>query len=58
LAKSGAPSSAGNGNARPRPSGKAPGKPRPGPKGDDWQPSGASAHESKLGFAKSSRGGR
>ena len=27
------------------------------PKGDDWQPSGASAHESKLGFSKP-RGGR
>ena len=28
------------------------------PRGDDWQPSGASAHESRLGFTKSSRGGR
>lgn len=27
-------------------------------KGDDWQPRGASAHESRLGFTKSSRGGR
>ena len=25
-------------------------------RGDDWQPSGASAHESRLGFAKSGRG--
>lgn len=32
--------------------------PRSAPKGDDWQPSGASAHESRLGFTKSSRGGR
>ena len=46
------------GSPRPRTAGKAPGKPRSGPRGDDWQPSGASAHESKLGFSKSSRGGR
>ena len=57
-AKSGAPTGAGAGNPRPRPPGKSPGKPRSGPRGDDWQPSGASAHESKLGFTKSSRGGR
>lgn len=31
---------------------------RSAPKGDDWQPRGASAHESRLGFTKSSRGGR
>ena len=57
-AKAGAPTAAGSGNPRTRPPGKPPGKPRSGPRGDDWQPSGASAHESKLGFAKSSRGGR
>ncbi len=34
------------------------GKPRSGPKGDDWQPKGPSAHESRLGFTKSSRGDR
>ncbi len=31
---------------------------RSAPKGDDWQPRGASAHESRLGFTKSSRGDR
>ena len=48
-------------------SGKPGGRPKSGsgnsaarsaPKGDDWQPRGASAHESRLGFTKSSRGGR
>lgn len=56
----------------PKQGGRGPGKPagargkpgqgagtgRPAPKGDDWQPRGASAHESRLGFTKSSRGGR
>jgi 23S rRNA pseudouridine2605 synthase len=31
---------------------------RSAPKGDDWQPRGASAHESRLGFTKTSRGNR
>lgn len=48
---------AGAGAPRPRPAGKST-KPRSGPRGDDWQPSGASAHESRLGFAKTPRGGR
>ena len=34
------------------------GKPRSAPRGDDWQPKGAAAHESRLGFTKSSRGDR
>ena len=34
------------------------GSPRSGPKGDDWQPKGPSAHESRLGFSKSPRGDR
>jgi 23S rRNA pseudouridine2605 synthase len=34
------------------------GKPRSAPRGDDWQPKGAAAHESRLGFVKSSRGDR
>jgi 23S rRNA pseudouridine2605 synthase len=42
----------GNGNS------SASGKPRSAPRGDDWQPKGAAAHESRLGFAKSSRGDR
>ena len=42
----------GNGNA------SASGKPRSAPRGDDWQPKGAAAHESRLGFTKSSRGDR
>lgn len=55
----------------PKQGGRGPGKPggrakpnpgnsagRSAPKGDDWQPRGASAHESRLGFTKSSRGGR
>lgn len=45
------------GAPRPRPAGKS-SKPKSGPRGDDWQPSGASAHESRLGFTKSPRGGR
>jgi 23S rRNA pseudouridine2605 synthase len=43
---------AGNGNAN------SSGKPRSAPRGDDWQPKGAAAHESRLGFTKSSRGDR
>lgn len=39
------------------PTGPRAGAPRSAPKGDDWQPSGASAHESRLGFSKP-RGGR
>lgn len=55
----------------PKQGGRGPGKPggrakqgQPGaagrstPKGDDWQPRGASAHESRLGFTKTSRGNR
>lgn len=34
------------------------GSSRSGPKGDDWQPKGPSAHESRLGFSKSPRGDR
>ena len=45
------------GQGRTGPKGNA-GKPRSGPRGDDWQPKGASAHESRLGFTKSSRGDR
>ena len=45
------------GRGRSGPKGNA-GKPRSGPKGDDWQPKGPSAHESRLGFTKSSRGDR
>ena len=45
------------GQGRSGPKGNA-GKPRSGPRGDDWQPKGASAHESRLGFTKSSRGDR
>ena len=33
-------------------------KPRSAPRGDDWQPKGAAAHESRLPFSKSSRGDR
>lgn len=43
---------------RPRPGPGATGVARPAPKGDDWQPRGASAHESKLGFTKPPRGNR
>jgi 23S rRNA pseudouridine2605 synthase len=43
---------AGNANAN------SSGKPRSAPRGDDWQPKGAAAHESRLGFTKSSRGDR
>ncbi|MDO9023902.1 MAG: 23S rRNA pseudouridylate synthase B, partial [Zwartia sp.] len=49
------------GRSRPGPGSGASGAPGAGrstPKGDDWQPRGASAHESKLGFTKSSRGNR
>ncbi len=45
------------GQGRSGPKGNA-GKPRSGPKGDDWQPKGPAAHESRLGFTKSSRGDR
>ena len=43
---------------RSRLAGSAAGGPRSVPKGDDWQPRGASAHESRLGFTKPSRGDR
>lgn len=43
---------AGNGNAN------STGKPRSAPRGDDWQPKGAAAHESRLPFTKPSRGDR
>lgn len=55
----------------PKQGGRGPGKPggraktgasgqagRSSPKGDDWQPRSASAHESRLGFTKPGRGGR
>ena len=45
---------AGAGNGSPNSSAK----PRSAPRGDDWQPKGAAAHESRLGFTKSSRGDR
>ncbi len=53
----------GPGSGSGKPNGRAkPGSGNPAarsaPKGDDWQPRGASAHESRLGFTKSSRGGR
>lgn len=46
------------GGGRPQGSGNSSGKPRSAPRGDDWQPKGAAAHESRLGFTKSSRGDR
>ena len=60
------------GQGRPQKSGgRGPGKPggraktgsgaatvRSAPKGDDWQPRGAAAHESRLGFVKTPRGNR
>jgi len=47
----------GKSGARPK-QGPGAGSGRSAPKGDDWQPRGASAHESRLGFAKTSRGNR
>lgn len=47
-------SQAGAGNGNPT----SAGKPRSAPRGDDWQPKGAAAHESRLGFTKPSRGDR
>lgn len=42
---------------QPRPKSSKPPRARQGGgRGDDWQPSGASAHESRLGFTKSGRG--
>lgn len=52
------PGKPGAGPARPKSASARTDRPRSAPRGDDWQPSGASAHESKLGFTKSSRGGR
>ena len=52
--KPGGRSQAGSGNGNPN----ASGKPRGAPRGDDWQPKGPAAHESRLGFTKSSRGDR
>lgn len=46
------------GPARPKSSAGRTDRPRAAARGDDWQPSGASAHESRLGFTKSSRGNR
>ncbi len=43
------------GQARSK-TGKPPRARQAAARGDDWQPSGASAHESRLGFAKSGRG--
>jgi len=67
----GGPSGPGGSGRPPKQGGRNTGKPsgrakqatgnttgRSSPKGDDWQPRGASAHESRLGFTKSSRGGR
>lgn len=63
----GRPPKQGGGRGPGAGSGKPGGRPKSGsgnsaarsaPKGDDWQPRGASAHESRLGFTKSSRGGR
>ena len=67
----GGPNAPGGQGRPPKQGGRGPGKPggrvkpasdgvagRSAPKGDDWQPRGASAHESRLGFTKSSRGGR
>ncbi len=59
--KQGGPRGPGTGSGKPggraRPSSGNPAG-RSAPKGDDWQPRGASAHESKLGFNKPPRGGR
>ena len=57
--KQGGPRGPGSGKpgARPKSGSGNPGA-RSAPKGDDWQPRGASAHESRLGFTKGSRGGR
>ena len=52
------PGKPGAGPARPKSASARTDRPRSAARGDDWQPSGASAHESKLGFTKSSRGGR
>ena len=46
------------GGGRPQGNSNSSGKPRSAPRGDDWQPKGAAAHESRLGFTKSSRGDR
>jgi 23S rRNA pseudouridine2605 synthase len=63
----GRPPKQGGGRGPGKGSGKPGGRAKPGsgnpaarsaPKGDDWQPRGASAHESRLGFTKSPRGGR
>jgi 23S rRNA pseudouridine2605 synthase len=67
----GGPAGPGGQGRPPKQGARGPGKPgarskqgpgggsgRSAPKGDDWQPRGASAHESRLGFAKTSRGNR
>lgn len=46
------------GTGRPKSSSGRSDRPRSQARGDDWQPSGASAHESRLGFTKPSRGNR
>lgn len=59
--KQGGPRGQGSGSGKPEgraKSGSGNTGARSAPKGDDWQPRGASAHESRLGFTKSSRGGR
>ncbi|GAB3083430.1 hypothetical protein GCM10027287_21600 [Bordetella muralis] len=43
-------------NGKPQGNGGAKGRPQRGPKGDDWQPKSASAHESRLGFLGGGRG--
>lgn len=43
---------------RPKQGGQPSGAGRSAPKGDDWQPRGASAHESRIGITKTSRGNR
>ena len=52
------PGKSGPGAPRPKSPQGRPDRARAAARGDDWQPSGASAHESRLGFTKSSRGNR
>lgn len=46
----------GNGNGKPQGAGGGKGRPQRGPRGDDWQPNGAAAHESRLGVLGGGRG--
>lgn len=43
-------------NGKPQGNGGGKGRPQRGPRGDDWQPKSASAHESRLGFLGGGRG--